>query len=69
MKNRLKQGLCAGEVVIGAQLRFGAPAIAELFGKATGCSQGRGGSMHLFSPEVGMMGTSGIVGPCILPID
>ena len=39
---------------------------AELFGKATGCSQGRGGSMHLFSPEVGMMGTSGIVGPCIL---
>lgn len=40
--------------------------IAELFGKVTGCSQGRGGSMHLFSPEVGMMGTSGIVGPCIL---
>ena len=40
--------------------------IAELFGKATGCSDGRGGSMHLFSPEVGMMGTSGIVGPCIL---
>ncbi|MEE2874676.1 MAG: thiamine pyrophosphate-dependent dehydrogenase E1 component subunit alpha [Candidatus Latescibacterota bacterium] len=40
--------------------------IAELFGKATGCSQGRGGSMHLFSPEVGMMGTSGIVAPCIL---
>ncbi|WP_020470983.1 alpha-ketoacid dehydrogenase subunit alpha/beta [Zavarzinella formosa] len=39
---------------------------AELFGRATGCSQGRGGSMHLFSPEVGMMGTSGIVGPCIL---
>ena len=22
--------------------------------------------MHLFSPEIGMMGTSGIVGPCIL---
>ena len=40
--------------------------IAELFGRATGCSQGRGGSMHLFKPEVGMMGTSGIVGPCIL---
>ena len=39
---------------------------AELFGKVTGCSRGRGGSMHLFSPEVGMMGTSGIVGPCIL---
>ncbi|MBN8618209.1 MAG: thiamine pyrophosphate-dependent dehydrogenase E1 component subunit alpha [Anaerolineae bacterium] len=40
--------------------------IAELFGRVTGCSRGRGGSMHLFSPEVGMMGTSGIVGPCIL---
>jgi 2-oxoisovalerate dehydrogenase E1 component len=39
---------------------------AELFGRATGCSRGRGGSMHLFAPEVGMMGTSGIVGPCIL---
>src|SRR5271168_1861713 len=40
--------------------------MAELYGRATGCSRGRGGSMHLFSPEVGMMGTSGIVGPCIL---
>jgi 2-oxoisovalerate dehydrogenase E1 component len=40
--------------------------IAELFGRETGVSHGRGGSMHLFSPEVGMMGTSGIVGPCIL---
>ena len=40
--------------------------IAELFGRSTGCSKGRGGSMHLFAPEIGMMGTSGIVGPCIL---
>ncbi len=40
--------------------------MAELFGRATGCSRGRGGSMHLFSPDIGMMGTSGIVGPCIL---
>src|SRR5882724_11117891 len=40
--------------------------MAELYGRATGCSRGRGGSMHLFAPEVGMMGTSGIVGPCIL---
>ena len=40
--------------------------IAELFGRKTGVSQGRGGSMHLFAPEIGMMGTSGIVGPCIL---
>lgn len=40
--------------------------IAELYGRETGCSRGRGGSMHLFAPEVGLMGTSGIVGPCIL---
>jgi 2-oxoisovalerate dehydrogenase E1 component len=40
--------------------------MAELFGRAGGLSRGRGGSMHLFSPEIGMMGTSGIVGPCIL---
>ena len=40
--------------------------MAELFGRSTGCSHGRGGSMHLFAPEVGLMGTSGIVGPCIL---
>jgi 2-oxoisovalerate dehydrogenase E1 component len=36
-----------------------------LMGKATGCSGGRGGSMHLFKPEVGFMGSSGIVAPCI----
>src|SRR6266481_3182247 len=40
--------------------------IAELFGRATGVSRGRGGSMHLFSPEVGLLGTTGIVGPNIL---
>ena len=40
--------------------------IAELFGRDSGCSRGRGGSMHLFAPEVGLMGTTGIVGPCIL---
>ena len=40
--------------------------IAELFGRVTGCSRGRGGSMHLFAPEIGMLGTSGIVGPCVL---
>lgn len=40
--------------------------IAELFGRQSGCSRGRGGSMHLFAPEIGLMGTSGIVGPCIL---
>ncbi len=40
--------------------------IAELFGRESGCSRGRGGSMHLFAPEIGLMGTSGIVGPSIL---
>lgn len=40
--------------------------IAELLGRASGCSRGRGGSMHLFAPEVGLMGTTGIVGPNIL---
>ncbi len=39
--------------------------IAEVMGRTTGCSGGRGGSMHLFKPEVGFMGSSGIVGPCI----
>jgi 2-oxoisovalerate dehydrogenase E1 component len=39
---------------------------AELYGRVAGCSRGRGGSMHLFAPEVGLMGTSGIVGPSIL---
>src|SRR5262245_42060129 len=42
------------------------PLIAELYGRSTGCSRGRGGSMHLFAPEIGLMGTSGIVAPCIL---
>ena len=40
--------------------------MAELLGKATGCSGGRGGSMHLFKPEIGMLGSSGIVAPSIL---
>ncbi len=40
--------------------------IAELYGRATGCSGGRGGSMHLFKPEVGLLGTSGIVAASIL---
>lgn len=39
---------------------------AELYGRADGASGGRGGSMHLFKPEIGLMGTSGIVGPSIL---
>ncbi|MHB8958462.1 MAG: thiamine pyrophosphate-dependent dehydrogenase E1 component subunit alpha [Candidatus Limnocylindrales bacterium] len=36
--------------------------MAELFGKADGCSGGRGGSMHLVDPSVGFFGSNGIVG-------
>jgi pyruvate dehydrogenase E1 component alpha subunit len=37
-------------------------AMAELFGKATGCSKGRGGSMHFFDVEKRFMGGHAIVG-------
>jgi pyruvate dehydrogenase E1 component alpha subunit len=36
--------------------------IAELYGKATGCSRGKGGSMHLVDESVGFMGSTAIVG-------
>lgn len=39
--------------------------IAELYGKATGCAKGKGGSMHLVDVKAGMMGTSAIVGTTI----
>ncbi len=39
--------------------------IAEIYGKATGCSKGRGGSMHLADKRIGFMGTSAIVGNSI----
>jgi len=34
---------------------------AELYGKATGCSKGRGGSMHLAQADIGLPGSSAIV--------
>ena len=36
--------------------------VAELFCRITGCSKGRGGSMHLVSADVGHLGSSSIVG-------
>src|SRR5437899_2338521 len=39
--------------------------IAELYGKVTGCTKGKGGSMHLIAPEQGMMGASAVVGTTI----
>ena len=39
--------------------------IAEIYGKATGCSNGKGGSMHLVDKDAGFMGSSAIVGNSI----
>ena len=39
--------------------------IAEIYCKETGCSKGRGGSMHLAAPEIGFIGSAPIVGGTI----
>jgi TPP-dependent pyruvate/acetoin dehydrogenase alpha subunit len=39
--------------------------IAEIYGKATGCSRGKGGSMHLIDRDVGFMGSTAIVASTI----
>lgn len=36
--------------------------IAEIYGKVTGCTSGKGGSMHLIDKSVGFMGSTSIVG-------
>jgi len=36
--------------------------MAELYGRTTGCSKGKGGSMHVVDPEVGVCGSTAIVG-------
>lgn len=35
--------------------------LGEVYGKEAGCSRGRGGSMHLIDPEIGMLGAAPIV--------
>lgn len=39
--------------------------IAEIYGKAAGCSRGKGGSMHLIDRDVNFMGSTAIVGGTI----
>ena len=43
----------------GADLK---PMMAELYGKATGCCRGKGGSQHIADFSIGMLGANGIVG-------
>ena len=38
---------------------------AEIYCRETGCSGGRGGSMHLCNPDIGLLGSSSIVAGCL----
>jgi pyruvate dehydrogenase E1 component alpha subunit len=46
-------------IAVGMELK---PLMAELYGKSTGCSKGKGGSMHFFDPSRNYWGGHGIVG-------
>ncbi len=48
----------AGYIAKGGDIRG---MMAEIYGKKTGCAQGRGGSMHLVDPAAGVLGSSAIV--------
>ena len=41
------------------------PVFAEIWGKPNGCNGGRGGSMHIYDPQYGFLGTNGIVGASV----
>lgn len=41
------------------------PLLAEVLGRVTGYNQGRGGSMHVIMPQLGILHTSAIVGGCL----
>ncbi|HOY14267.1 MAG TPA: pyruvate dehydrogenase (acetyl-transferring) E1 component subunit alpha [Saprospiraceae bacterium] len=67
----LASGLKDGDKVVTAYRQHGVAlargleskyCMAELYGKATGCVKGKGGSMHFFSKEKGYFGGNGIVG-------
>ncbi|KPL18032.1 MAG: acetoin:2,6-dichlorophenolindophenol oxidoreductase subunit alpha [Anaerolineae bacterium SM23_84] len=43
----------------GGELKY---MMAELYGKSTGYNKGKGGSMHIVAPQLGILGADGIVG-------